>query len=77
VNLSQANRLVPQYNYRSTLSQPANPLDVWTLADYRTDLTPPVAIKKGNVHKMSSGGFYVAAFRDIDQIIPKQLPKCR
>jgi hypothetical protein len=35
VNLSQANRLVPQYNYRSTLSQPANPLDVWTLADYR------------------------------------------
>ena len=35
MNLSQINRLVPQYNYRSTLSQPANPLDVWTLADYR------------------------------------------
>ena len=35
VNLSQINRLVPRYNYRSTLSQPANPLDVWTLADYR------------------------------------------
>ncbi len=34
MNLSQINRLVPQYNYRFTLSQPANPLDVWTLADY-------------------------------------------
>ena len=35
------------------------------------DLTPLIAIKRVISHMMSSGGFYVAALRDIDQIIPK------